>query len=415
MRRIALLLVFAPTGLLAQEPVRVPSEPIPVDAVGPGEATPAPVPELPILADVVDVGETPLWLPTLDGVRGISFLRYNRTDGLIPTWGLRLEATDPSTTPTIAAQGGVATTHRQVYWNVSIDQRLPFVWPTRLLVGHFKRPASFDTWRAPARENDITTFVAAADRLDWWRERGIDAGLDMESPSGRYGFRASFLAATQRSMSNRSPFSVFSGDDFRDNPGVEEGDLRSLTLRFRYDGRDVQSPLLSVPGWIVAAEWERAGGLFGGDVPFVRGLVDVRRYNRLGRDAWIDFRLLWLGALTDRGVPSQRRVRLGGPGSLRGFPTATFQGDEALQLSTETRLPLPVNQGIALVFLNWHLVGLFDAAWMDDDEGAHANVGVGVSGINLFSYLGFFVAQRITDHELPDDGPRFIVRLRRDF
>ena len=112
---------------------------------------------------------------------------------------------------------------------------------------------------------------------------------------------------------------------------------------------------------------------------------------------------------------SRRKASLGGPGSLRGFPAARFVGEEALQLSTEARFPLPLFRPLDALFLSWHLVGFADAAAVDDYGEWHADIGAGVSGINLFSYVGFFVAQRVTDTSEPDDGPRFLVRLRRDF
>jgi hemolysin activation/secretion protein len=125
-----------------------------------------------------------------------------------------------------------------------------------------------------------------------------------------------------------------------------------------------------------------------------------------------------MGPLGERELPVQREVRLGGPGSLRGFRAASFIGDAGIQGQTEVRLPLPVTDEIAIVFLSWHVVGFLDAGMVAVDDNwdtLHADAGVGVSGINILSYVGFFVAHRITDLGGPEDGPRFVVRLRRDF
>lgn len=409
---------FVPLPADAQEPVRRPSEPIPTgelatpsDSSGPGDR-----PRLPNLVEgETDSGPAP-WLVDLHGLYGLNVHHYNRIDGLAPSWGGILEATDPEERPSLGGEIAAATTHRRLYWSAWIEQRLPLPGAVLLRFESFRRVSTFDEWKISVRENDVSTFVAASDLLDWWREQGVRVTLDAETPRGRYGARLDFLHASQHSEPNRSPFALLANDgDFRDNPPIAEGTLRSLRVGLRFDTRDVQSPLLPAPGWSLAAAWERAGGLLGGDVTFSRAEVDLRRYIRLGRDAWWDSRLMWMGPLTDTGVPPQRKVSLGGPGSLRGFRAGSFVDSEGLQATSEVRIPLPVIGRIALVFLSWHAVGFVDAGSVGDLDEWHSSVGAGVSGINIFSYLGFFLAQRVTDLGEPDSGPQFVVRLRRDF
>lgn len=87
---------------------------------------------------------------------------------------------------------------------------------------------------------------------------------------------------------------------------------------------------------------------------------------------------------------------------------------QGAQLSTEIRLPLPVGRRIALLFLSWHWVAFADAGALGDYEEWHADVGTGISGINLLSYVELLLAQRITDRDEERSGPRFVVRFRRD-
>ena len=408
--------LWVPVERLAGQEVR-PSEPIPTEAIVPGETAPSPERAAPIdsLLGVIESQPAP-WLVNLDGFYGFSVAHYNRVDGLTPAWGFSLESTEPAKRPSLGAEIAAATTHQRIYGSAWAVQRLPTPGAIHLRLEIFRRAATFDDWKISVRENDVATFVAGSDLLDWWREAGYLVSLDAETPDGRYGGNLALLDASQRSERNRHPFALFAGDeDFRENPPVAEGTLRSLTLGLRFDTRDVQSPLLPAAGWSLAAGLERAGGALGGDVRFSRAQVDLRRYTRLGRDAWWDARVVWMGPLTDSGVPPQRKVSLGGPGSLRGFRAASFVGSEGVQAATELRFPLPVTEEIALLFLSWHAVGFVDVGAVSDYEEWHADVGVGVSGINIFSYLGFFMAQRVTDLEDPDNGPSFIVRLRRDF
>ncbi|MGH7543773.1 MAG: BamA/TamA family outer membrane protein [Gemmatimonadota bacterium] len=415
----ALALAAAPPDARAQE--RRPSEPIPVGGIV--EPEPAPPPAVPgveegepALPEAEDAGPRIPWLVDLHGVYGVTLARYNRIDGLVPAWGLELEPIDPGGTPALGGRYGRATTHSRALWNAWIEQRLPLPGEIRVRFEHFQRTATFDDWRVTERENDLATFLTGSDLMDWWREKGFRVELLGETVDARLAGRVTLLDASQRSELDRSPFVLFGGDeDFRGNPAIEDGDLRSVTLAGRFDTRDVQSPLLPAPGWRVELEVEGAGGPLGADVDFIRGLVDLRRYTRLVADVWWDTRVVWMGPLDSDGVPPQRKASLGGPGSLRGFPAARFIGEEALQVSTEARFPLPLFRPLDALFLSWHLVGFGDAAAVDDYDRWHADLGAGVSGINLFSYVGFFVAQRVTDTGEPDDGPRLLVRLRRDF
>lgn len=410
---VAALLVTATTAL-GQRPERRPAEPIPIspEPLAPAEpAAPAPL--------EIELDSSGPWLFEPMGLWGFTVDHYNRIDGLTPGWGFRLEPVEPTRTPSLVARIAVPTTRHRLYWRLAASQRLPLPGALVLRAEHFQRAATFDDWKVSTRENDVSSFVAASDLLDWWREKGTTVALDAETPDGRFLGSLSFLAARQRSERNRAPFALFGGDeDWRDNPPIQEGRLRALILEARFDTRDVQSPLLPFPGWSIRGTWEGAGGPLGGDLDFSRASLDVRRYTRIGRDAWWDWRVVWMGALADDDVPSQRRVKLGGPGSLRGFRTATFVGDAGIQAQSEVRLPLPVTEKIAIAFLSWHWVGFIDAGAVaaEDRWGrVHASVGTGISGVNILTYVGVFLAQRITDFDGDEIRPRLIVRLRRDF
>ncbi|MDX1661049.1 MAG: BamA/TamA family outer membrane protein [Gemmatimonadota bacterium] len=410
-------LLCAATVSAGQE--RIPAEPVPVPWAA---DTVADAPEPP---DIVLPGVEPVyeeeaggfpWLLELPGWWGVTVARYSRIDGAVPAWGIELAPEDPSRWPTVEARVGLATTHERLYADVGISQRLELADGTvgRIGVRWLHRGETFDGWKLSRRENDLATVLVGSDLMNWWRERGWRFSFGLESEFGDRSLEVSLLAVEQFSQRNRSPWVLFGDGDFRDNPPVAEGDLRSVGLRYVHDGRDVQSPLLPAPGWVIELATETAVEGFGGDIEFLRAFADVRRYLRFGSDTWWDHRLV---VHAGRDVPVQRRPVLGGAGSLRGFPAGSIVGDEfAVQASTEARWPLPITDWIAPLFLSWHVVGLADAGTVDPDlEEWHADVGAGLSGINIFSYLGVFVAQRVTDLDGDETGPRWIVRLRRDF
>ncbi|HUP18938.1 MAG TPA: BamA/TamA family outer membrane protein [Gemmatimonadota bacterium] len=397
-------------GALATAPAagqeRRPSEPIPF------EPEPAPRPPR------VQAEKPPLWLVEWPGWHGLVLERYNRTDGLVAGFGAVLEPTDPARAPAVSLRGSTPTTHQRLYWHARARQRAPFPggWAAHVVVDAFHRGRTYDDWKISTRENDFTTFLVGSDQLDWWRERGWRLAYELESERGRWAGTLALLSAEQHSQAMEEPFVLIGAGEFRPNPPVEAGTLRSLSFRQRIDTRNIQSPLLPAPGWLVTLEAELAGGMLGGDIGFAHGFADVRRYIRIGTDAWWDTRLVWIesDAPDDEPVP-QRHAMLGGPGSLRGFRAAEFIGADAVQVNTEVRIPLPVIDPIGLFFLSWHWVAFADAGSVDDLGDWHADVGMGISGINIFSYVGVFVAQRVTDRGGDNDGPRLVVRLRRDF
>jgi hypothetical protein len=410
---LATAALLAAGGVFAQEPERLPADSIPLPpAAAPDTTEPGPDLE-------TDFEEPGTWIFETSGFRGFTLDHYNRVDGAAPAWGFAFEPVDPSRRPTLAAMVAVATTHERVQWSVSARQRLPLPGALVLRFEHFHRAATFDGWKISSRENDVTSVVAASDRLDWWREKGLEIALDAESPGGLVGGTLAFTRSDQHAEPNRSPFALFGDDeDWRDNPPIEEGRLRAVRMEGWLDTRDVQSPLLPAPGWSVRGTWELTGGALGGDLAFSRASLDVRRYTRLARDAWWDSRLVWMGPLGEDDLPPQREVKLGGPGSLRGFRPASLVGDAGVQAQTELRLPLPVTDRIAIVFLYWYVVGFLDAGAVAIDgewSDLRADVGAGISGVNIFSYIGFFAARPVTSVEGDDDGVKFIVRLRRDF
>ena len=408
----------------AQDPRIVPADTLAVDSLGVIPPDPfltdsldAAIPPDSLLGPAVpggggDSGDFP-WVVELAGWHGFSIEHYNRVDGLTPSWGLEFAPVEP-TTPSLAGRLGTATTHSQQYWSASIRQRLPLPGAFYVHAEYFNRSATFDDWKLSTRENDISTFVFASDLFDWWLEKGYTVGIDGETSDGGLSGGVEFFDALQRTMEDRSPFALF-GSNYRDNPPVEEGDLHSVSTWIRVDTRDIQSPLLPSPGWWFHAETELAGGILGGELDFRRAALDLRRFTRFGEDSWWDSRVVWMGPLEGDTLPPQRHVMLGGPGSLGGFRAASFVDSEGLQASTMIRLPLPVGRRIALLFLSWHWVAFTDLGAVGDYDEWHADVGSGVSGINLLSHVELLFAQRITDLDEDGSGPRFVVRLRRDW
>src|SRR5690606_10324900 len=72
-------------------------------------------------------------------------------------------------------------------------------------------------------------------------------------------------------------------------------------------------------------------------VTYGRGFLDLRRYNRLAPEAQLNLRLVLAGWLHGDPLPAQRRLSVGGPGSLPGYDVKGISGAEDRgQCSTTT-------------------------------------------------------------------------------
>jgi hypothetical protein len=194
--------------------------------------------------------------------------------------------------------------------------------------------APVERWQLRDTEVGLASFFLHRDFRDYYARHGAEgwvrlfrapAELTLGYGEERWGSRAV-----------RDPFSLFRDDDpWRASPEMDEGRARLLTARLTLDTRnDVVDPWT---GWLVSAEVERgsSGALqlaptsFGvrdavagdvvADARWVRGFLDLRRYNRVSTEGQLNLRLVLGGWLGGDPLPMQRRLSLGGAGTLPGY------------------------------------------------------------------------------------------------
>ena len=130
----------------------------------------------------------------------------------------------------------------------------------------------------------------------------------------------------------RDPWSFTSGaEPWRPNPVVDVGSVHLLTTRLRVDTREREASVFG--GWFLKAELEQGGGRitrFGAPVVtfavpspepvwYSRAFLDIRRYNRIAPGMSLDLRVAAGGWVAGDALPTQRRLGLGGPGTLPGY------------------------------------------------------------------------------------------------
>ena len=207
-------------------------------------------------------------------------------------------------------------------------------------------------------EASLATFLLRRDFLDYFERSGWSASVALRPVDRPLRFQAEYREEDHAPVSIRDPWTIRDqGRNWRSMAAMAEGPLRTLALEAALDTRDdLREPAM---GWWVQTRIRRA---VGGDLRFpavsrgadqgpdeflpspgvfplaLDGTLDLRRYNRLGPDSRLHFRLLATGSLDGNPLPPQHQVALGGEGSLPGHPrfaldcgartTTLFRGDE---------------------------------------------------------------------------------------
>jgi hypothetical protein len=186
-----------------------------------------------------------------------------------------------------------------------------------------------EDWQLDEGETGLATFALHRDFRDYYRRHGglgfvtLHAGLDAT---------LTFSLGDERweSARDRDPISLFrDGDPWRMNPAMDEGTMHLATTRLQVDTRRRESPLWG--GWYLDAEIERGTGTLARDpglltvipvpegVRYTRGFVDARRYTQLAPGAALNLRFVTGGWMSGDRLPTQRRLSVGGPGTLPGY------------------------------------------------------------------------------------------------
>jgi len=190
---------------------------------------------------------------------------------------------------------------------------------------------AIEPWQLPDPDAGLAAFFGHRDFRDWFNRHGAMA-TGTFNMSARSSLSFDFSDERWASVDARRVFSVFgNGKSWRANPTVDAGRFHIGTLRANVDTRNNGDNPST--GWLILAEYERGAGEitdFGSTSPLARtpttprvsygrGLVDLRRYNRLSPTTWINGRLVLGGWLHGDDLPLQRRFSVGGVGTVPGF------------------------------------------------------------------------------------------------
>ena len=403
------------------------------------------------------------------GVRLTSARTYNRVEGLPIYFGPTLRHRRPWGHVN-ADLFGIYRTAARARWDgqnighlartdVALGDRRVLAFGGRL----FDLVAPVEEWHITDTENALSTFFLHRDYRDHFDRHG--GTVYARAAAGeRAEVTASFSDQRWGARGVRDAWTLLRDDDpWRANPLLDEGRFHLAGLALRLDTRnDAKNPW---SGWYVQADYERGTGtltrlgprsdpaeMTPGRLTWQRGFVDVRRYNRIAPTAQVNMRLVVGGALDGRPLPLNRRLSVGGPGTLPGYDfrrdametlscsrgalsagrPAECERIALAQLEYQTDLELSVGgrwgrgddallrrryTGAWIVFADagrgW-LVGPREGEAQYPNGSApplgtfRTDLGTGIQ----LNTVGFFVAKSVSD---ADEPPNFYVRVRRRF
>jgi Omp85 superfamily domain len=327
---------------------------------------------------------------------------------------------------------------------------------------------SVEPWQLSDEEVGLAAFFLHRDYRDYYNRHG--ASMYARLVGGDIASVTVGLADERWSTrETNDPFTLFrNSQGWRLNPAMDEARFHVATASLKLDSRNTPSRPWS--GWYGSVDFEHGTGH---DVVLARSLsvpppsvtppfslptlnynrafVDLRRYNRLAPNAQLNVRMVAGGQLGGDDLPLERRLSVGGPGTIPGYDFRSFTGNtdvgqcndgpnpaapalcqRVALLQAEYRGDLRYNIGLddsdrAVRYwrdggASWVLFADAGRGWLIGDQrdgrltykrnqlpdfgSFRTDVGIGFD----FADLGLYVAKAVSDTKEPAN---FLVRVRR--
>lgn len=266
--------------------------------------------------------------------RPISSIRYNRVDGL--TLGIRRKPMDWDSYDRARIFGQVGRSFGLDEWRyeAGAEARLGHSYSTQdfdIKVGGSYRleTGTDDLWKASWAENTSAAFFFRTDLFDYYQTEGYTL-YAVARATPLLQATVAYRSDDYRSLSQNATWSLFGGDSFRSNPGIDEGRMQSVVVTL--DGGKIRG-LRWIPSGIAFRGEAEFGESMGGDFNFNRYIGDIRAYLHTGRDMGLSLRAR-AGTSTGQ-LPLQKAFTLGGAGSVRAYPQNIFRGSEMILVNAE--------------------------------------------------------------------------------
>ena len=189
---------------------------------------------------------------------------------------------------------------------------------------------------------------------NYYLSKGVEVSVRWEPVVPTHSLKLTMRAESHKSLEKTTDWQFgnwSSESEAEENPPIDRGRMRSVTLIYHLNARKNNTPRMSstrisVPlqssslGWHNTLLIEHSNPAVGSDFDFTRFQLQLRYAAPRGDDL-IRTRLV-LGTATSA-LPIQRQFIIGGRGTLSGYPLYAFAGDHVSLLNLEYfyRLPMP--------------------------------------------------------------------------
>lgn len=284
------------------------------------------------------------------GITVTSGKAYNRVEGLPILIGPTYRVNHRDASVSVSALGIVRTAHgfrwdsENLGHRATAEVRLGRARGITLGGSSFDEVVPVERWQLGEPDAGLAAFFLKRDYLDYYGRHGgrvhasMFAGTDATIGIG-------FSDERWSSRRARDVFTLFRSDEsWRTNPVVDDGRIHVLDIRADVDSRN--SEFNPLAGWYVSAHYERGRGRFGAAdiarrVAYGRGFLDLRRYNRISPVRRLNGRLVLGGWLHGDPLPLERRLSVGGVGTIPGFDFRRIMlGTDVGQCNPDARLPV---------------------------------------------------------------------------
>jgi hypothetical protein len=272
---------------------------------------------------------------------------YNRVEGLPITFGprVRTAGSNPLRLHALAiyrTETGVRIDTDDLGYYVRAEQFIGGHREFRVGGTAHSLVEPIEDWQITDLESGLSTFFFHRDFRDHFERVGVSLFATWSTDRSPLSFTGEVRHDRHRSLAAGSPWSLFrNAEAWRPQPLVGEGRVTTARLSGEFDTRS--DPFEPAAGWLVRGHVDQAlssdlvypsaftpdplnpeapspliegGASFG---RFSRGMIDIRRYNRVDPRSRLNFRLLMGGSLDGDPLPPQFQHSLGGEGSLPGY------------------------------------------------------------------------------------------------
>lgn len=271
------------------------------------------------------------------GLKVTSGKTYNRVEGLPvfigPTYRNRVRSGEFY----LSALGIVRSAHAFKWDAENIGHRLTadlrFGDQRGFSIGaeSFDLVSKIEPWQLDEPDGGLAAFFLKRDYFDYFGRHGARVHASAFRDDKRL-VTIGYSHERWSSRRARDVFTLFRDDDsWRINPRINDGRVHLADIALHIDTRNSETNPLA--GWFVNADYEFGSGDFATDGTLIpasgpdgfarlgygRAFIDLRRYNRISLKRQLNGRMVLGGWLHGDPLPYQRRLSVGGVGTLPGF------------------------------------------------------------------------------------------------